>query len=116
RLADFLGRSAVSRAGGGRAGRAGPAARIMPADPQVGDVYRTENAPGFVFEEVTVRSTDETLDGPLGPIQGGMLADELHSDGKTEQKVFAPGYGEFSTAGGGDVEALALAIPTDAAA
>jgi hypothetical protein len=44
-----------------------------------------------------------------------MLADELHSDGKTEQKVFAPGYGEFYTAGGGDVEALALAVPTDAA-
>jgi hypothetical protein len=88
---------------------------IMPGDPQVGDVYRTENAPGFVFEEVTVRSTDETLDGPLGPVQGGMLADELHSDGKTEQKVFAPGYGEFYTAGGGDVEALALAVPTDAA-
>ena len=73
----------------------------------MGDVYRTENAPGFVFEEVTVRSTDETLDGPLGPIRGGMLADELHSDGKTEQKVFAPGYGEFYTAGGGDVGALA---------
>jgi hypothetical protein len=81
----------------------------------VGDVYRTENAPGFVFEEVTVRSTDETLDGSLGPIQGGMLADELHSDGNTEQKVFAPGFGEFYTAGGGDVEALALAVPADAA-
>ena len=52
--------------------------------------------------------------GSDGPIQGGLLADELHSDGKTEQKVFAPGYGEFYTAGGGDVEALALAVPTDA--
>jgi hypothetical protein len=88
---------------------------IMPADPQVGEVYRTENAPGFVFEEVTVRSTDQTLDGPLGQIEGGMLADELHSDGKTEQKIFAPGYGEFYTSGGGDVEALALAVPTDEA-
>ena len=50
----------------------------------------------------------------LGPIEGGILAEELHSDGTTEQKVFAPGYGEFYTAGGGDVEALALAVPTDA--
>ena len=77
-------------------------------------MYRTENAPGFVFEEVTVRSVDEQLDGPMGPIDGGLLADELHSDGTTEQKIFAPGYGEFSTSGGGDVEALALAVPTDA--
>ena len=112
---DFRDGAVVVTEGTWLAGRDGPAAMIMPADPQVGDVYRTENAPGFVFEEVTVRSTDETLDGPLGPIQGGMLADELHSDGKTEQKVFAPGYGEFYTAGGGDVEALALAVPTDAA-
>jgi hypothetical protein len=112
---DFRGGAIVVTEGTWLAGRDGPAAMIMPADPQVGDVYRTENAPGFVFEEVTVRSTDETLDGPVGPIQGGMLADELHSDGKTEQKVFAPGYGEFYTAGGGDVEALALAVPTDAA-
>ena len=36
-------------------------------------------------------------------------------DGNTEDKSFAPGYGEFYTAGGGDVEALALAVPTDAA-
>jgi hypothetical protein len=88
---------------------------IMPADPQVGDVYRPENAPGFVFEEVTVASVSEELDGPLGPIEGGMLASELHMDGGTEEKFFAPGYGEFSTSGGGDVEALALAVPTDAA-
>src|SRR5262245_51613607 len=112
---DFRDGSIISTEGTWQAGRDGPAAMIMPGDTQVGDVYRTENAPGFVFEEVTVRSTDQTLDGPLGPIMGGMLADELHSDGKTEQKVFAPGYGEFYTAGGGDVEALALAIPTDAA-
>jgi hypothetical protein len=112
---DFRDGAIVVTEGTWLAGRDGPAAMIMPGDPQVGDVYRTENAPGFVFEEVTVRSTDETLDGPLGPVQGGMLADELHSDGKTEQKVFAPGYGEFHTAGGGDVEALALAVPTDAA-
>lgn len=87
---------------------------IMPGDPQIGDVYRTENAPGYVFEEVTVRSVDEQLDGPMGPIDGGLLADELHRDGTTEQKIFAPGYGEFYTSGGGDVEALALAVPTNA--
>jgi hypothetical protein len=88
---------------------------IMPADPKVGDAYRTENTPGIAFEQVTVTSIDRTLDGPLGPIDGGLVAEELHMDGTTEEKLFAPGYGEFFTAGGGDVEALALAVPTDAA-
>jgi hypothetical protein len=96
------------------AGKDGPAAMIMPADPQVGDVYRPENIPGFVFEEVTVKAVDRTLDGPLGPVEGGLLIEELHMDGATEGKSFGPGYGEFLTAGGGDVEALALAVPTDA--
>jgi hypothetical protein len=86
---------------------------IMPADPKVGDVYRPENIPGFVFEEVTVKSVDRTLDGPLGAVEGGLVIEELHMDGTTEDKTFAPGYGEFYTAGGGDLEALALAVPTD---
>jgi hypothetical protein len=97
------------------AGTDGPAAMIMPADPQVGDVYRPENIPGLVFEEVTVRSVDETTDGPFGPITGGLLVEELHMDGGTEDKTFAPGYGEFYTSDGVDTEALALAVPTDAA-
>jgi hypothetical protein len=111
---DFRDGAIIVTEGTWLAGKDGPAAMIMPGDPQVGDVYRTENAPGFVFEEVTVQSVSETLDGPLGPIEGGMLASELHMDGATEDKIFAPGYGEFYTSGGGDVEALALAVPTDA--
>jgi len=97
------------------AGKDGPAAMIMPADPKVGDVYRPENIPGFVFEEVTVTSVGQTLRGPLGTIDGGLMIEELHMDGNLEDKTFAPGYGEFFTAGGGDTEALALAGPTDAA-
>jgi hypothetical protein len=95
------------------AGKDGPAAMIMPADPEPGDVYRPENIPGFVFEEVTVKAVDRTLDGPLGSVEGGLVIEELHMDGSTEGKAFGPGYGEFFTAGGGDVEALALAVPTD---
>jgi len=97
------------------AGRDGPAAMIMPADPQVGDVYRPENIPGLVFEEVTVKEVGQTLDGPLGPIEGGLLVEELHMDGGTEDKTFAPAYGEFYTSDGVDIEALAMAVPTDAA-
>jgi hypothetical protein len=97
------------------AGREGPPAMIMPADPQVGDVYRPENIPGIVFEEVTVTSVEETVDGPLGPVPGAILVSELHADGSTEDKTFVPGYGEFVTSGGGDLEALAMAVPADAA-
>jgi hypothetical protein len=96
------------------AGRDGPGAMIMPANPKVGAVYRTENAPGIVFEEVTVKSVSETVQGPSGPVSGAMIASELHSDGTSEDKIFAPGYGEFRTAGGGDLEALAEAGPADA--
>jgi hypothetical protein len=88
---------------------------IMPASPQVGDTYRPENIPGFVFEEVTVKSMGRRLAGPLGGIDGGLIVRELHMDGQYEDKTFAPGYGEYFTAAGGDVEALALAVPTDAA-
>src|SRR5215203_3708695 len=114
-VADFEGGAIVTKEGTWIAGKDGPAAMIMPANPKIGDVYRTENNPGIAFEEVTVKSTDKTLDGPLGPIDGGLVAEELHMDGNTEDKLFAPGYGEFYTAGGGDVEALALAVPTDVA-
>jgi hypothetical protein len=95
------------------AGKEGPAAMIMPADPEVGDVYRSENIPGLVFEEVTVKSTGKTVSGPRGPVEGAMVGEELHDDGSREDKTFAPRYGEFFTGGGGDVEALALAVPAD---
>jgi hypothetical protein len=95
------------------AGRDGPAAMIMPADPQVGDVYRPENIPGLVFEEVTVKAVDRRVAGPRGPVDGAILIEELHMDGKRESKTFAPGYGEFSTGAGNNLEALALAVPID---
>jgi hypothetical protein len=111
---DFRDGGIVVTEGTWLAGRDGPPAMIMPSHPHVGDVYRTENAPPFVFEEVTVRSVSEHLQGPFGSVTG-MRARELHMDGSSEDKLFAPGYGEFRTAGGGDLEALAMAVPTDAA-
>jgi hypothetical protein len=97
------------------AGREGPPAMIMPAKPRVGTTYRSENIPGLVFEEVTVKAVNQTVPGPSGPIGGAALVTELHFDGKREDKVFAPGYGEFSTGDpGGDLEVVALAVPTDA--
>jgi hypothetical protein len=113
-VADFEDGAIVTKEGTWIVGKDGPAAMIMPADPKVGDTYRTENTPGIAFEEVTVKAVGKTIDGPLGPVKGGLLAQELHMDGKTEGKTFAPGYGEFYTSDGSDVEALALAVPTDA--
>jgi hypothetical protein len=98
------------------AGKEGPAAMIMPGHPKAGDVFRLENIPGIVFEEVEVKSVGETVAGPRGPVRGALLAEELHSDGSYDHKIYAPGYGEFRTTGGGDLEALALAAPTDAVA
>jgi hypothetical protein len=98
------------------AGQHGPPEMIMPADPQVGDVHRAENIPAIAFEELTIEKTGQTMPGPSGPVEGIMVASELHDDGTTSDKVFAPGYGEFFSAHKGDTEALALAVPTDAAA
>jgi hypothetical protein len=96
------------------AGEDGPPGMIMPADPEVGQAYRPENIPDLVFEEVTVKTLDLTVDGPRGPVTGAMVGTENHLlEGNYEDKTFAPGYGEFTSGVGGNLEALALAVPTD---
>jgi hypothetical protein len=92
----------------------GPPAMIMPGKPKVGDVHRAENVPPIAFEEVKITGVNKTKDGPTGPVHGALIGRELHLDGTFSDKVFAPGYGEFYSADGNDVEALALAVPTDA--
>jgi hypothetical protein len=96
-----------------QAGIDGPFAMIMPSDPQVGDVNRAENIPGNSFEEVHVTKVNQTFNGPSGPVSGGMVALEIHQDAAPSNKLFAPGYGEFRSTDGPDVEAMALASPTD---
>jgi hypothetical protein len=95
-------------------GRDGPPAMIMPAHPRPGQVFRSENITGVVFEELRVRDVDVTVDGPSGKVPGAVTMDELHVDGVTVSgKTFAPGYGEFLTLDKPDVEALAVAHGTD---
>jgi len=96
------------------AGKDGPPAMIMPGHPKVGDVFRPENIPGVVFEEVEVTSVDRTVDGPTGPIANALVARELHDDGSYSDKIFAPGYGEFYSAHRDEIEPLALAVPANA--
>jgi hypothetical protein len=97
-----------------QAGIDGPFAMIMPSDPQVGDVNRAENIPGNSFEEVQVTKVNQTFNGPSGPVSGGIIAREIHQDAPPSNKLFAPGYGEFLSRDGHDIEAMALAAPTDA--
>jgi len=114
-VADYEEGVIVSTDGTWRVGRAGaPPAMIMPGDPRVGDVFRPENIPGFVFEEVVVTRIGATFNGPHGPVSGAIVVSELHQDGTYSDKLFAPGYGEFRTGHLGEPEALALAVPTDA--
>jgi hypothetical protein len=103
----------ITTEGTWHAGTEGPAAMIMPSDPRVGDAHRAENIPGTVFEEVEVTKVGQTFDGPSGPISGGIVGTETHEDGTLSDKLFAPGYGEFLSTDGPDVEAMALASPTD---
>lgn len=98
------------------AGRDGPPGMIMPADPKVGDVYRPENIPGLVFEEVTVKAIRKTVPGPRGPVSGAVFVQERLMDGSLEDKVYAPGYGEFRArvASADELYNVALAVPVDA--
>ncbi|PZF82445.1 hypothetical protein [Jiangella anatolica] len=97
------------------AGRDGPGGLIMPADPREGDVFRPENIPDLVFEEVTIQDDDVTADGPRGPVPGAVATEEHLMDGTVEHKVFAPGYGEFRAEAPDELVQVALAVPTDAA-
>ena len=96
------------------AGEDGPGGMIMPAEPQVGDIYHPENIPGVVFEEVIVLETDVSADGPTGKINGAIRVREHLIEGNAEEKIFAPGYGEFEIDAGNEHVVVAVAVPTDA--
>jgi hypothetical protein len=113
-VADYKDGVVFSTEGTWLAGQDAPPAMIMPAIPQVGNVFRPENAPGIVFEEVTVKAIGQTVRGSSGAIEGAIIVEELHADDTREDKIFAPGYGEFHTGSGSNLEAVALAMPADA--
>ena len=98
------------------AGRDGPPGMIMPAQPKVGDVYRPENIPGLVFEEATVTAVGLTVAGPRGPIAGAIRIEAKLLDGTVEEKIYAPGYGEFDAlvASADEHYQVALGLPIDA--
>lgn len=95
------------------AGEDGPPGMIMPKDPRVDDVYHPENIPGVVFEEVVVLETDVRADGPSGAVDGAIRVQEHLLEGTAEQKLFAPGYGEFHVEAANETLDVAVAVPTD---
>ncbi len=114
-VVDYAHGVAATTDGTWRVGLDGPAAMIMPGNPKVGDVYRTENIPGVAFEQVTIKRVGVTVAGPVGPVEGAVIGQELHQDERAlEPKIFAPGYGEFFSGGDHDFEANALSVPVDA--
>jgi hypothetical protein len=112
-VVDYRNGTVATTEGSWLAGREGPPAMIMPGRPRVGDVFRPENVIGIVFEEVEITEVGKKLAGPRGPVGGGVVGTELHLDGSSSDKIFAPGYGEFYSAHEGNVEALAIGVPAD---
>lgn len=98
------------------AGRDGPPGMIMPAHPKVGDVFRPENIPDLVFEEVTVTAVDQTVPETRGQVSGAIVIDARLLDGTVEEKIFAPGYGDLTArvASKDELYHIALAVPIDA--
>lgn len=105
----------VDREGSWLAGRDGPPGLVMPAAPKVGDVFRSVNGPGQAAEEVTVRSVGQAVDGPRSRVEGAVVIQEILDDGSSEDKTFAPGYGELSARlpAQDELYRVALAAPTD---
>lgn len=106
--------SVANHSGAWLAGVEGPPGMIMPASPQEGDIFHPENIPGVVFEELIVLETGVTTDGPTGEVTGAIRVEEHLMEGTVEQKIFAPGYGEFQADASDELVTVALAVPTDA--
>ena len=95
------------------AGRDGPGGMIMPATPRVGDVFRSENIPGLVFEEDAITAAGLSVPGPQGPVPGAIHVQEHAKEGDVEDKDFAPDYGEFTIHAPDESLSVAVANATD---
>ncbi len=91
----------VGSAGSWRAGVDGAEPGIiMEANPQVGDTYRQENAPGVAEDTAKVVALDQTLNVIYGNSGGVLKTREFSplSPGDIEHKYYMPGVGEVLTA------------------
>ncbi|MCH8029470.1 MAG: hypothetical protein IH874_06020 [Candidatus Dadabacteria bacterium] len=93
---DFEDGEIVGHEGEWRAGKNGNLPGIfMPADPQVGDVYQQENAPGIAEDQAEVVALGEPIDVPAGMFDDTLTTEDCNplEDGATDEKVFVRGIG-----------------------
>jgi hypothetical protein len=93
-----------------------PPALIMPAKPEVGQVFNSENLPGIVYETDKVISLTQETTTPLGSIADGLLVQETLMDGSVESKVYVKGFGIVEEREGNEQVNLALFIKSETAA
>jgi hypothetical protein len=105
----------VDHGGSWLAGKDGaPAALIMPAHPEVGQVFNPENLPGVVYETDEVLSLAEKTTTPAGSTDKGMLVKEILMDGSIEYKVYAANFGIVEDRAEDEQDNLVLFNRTDA--
>ena len=93
---EFEGGTPVTTAGSWEAGVDGALPGIiMPADPQVGDVYRQEYYAGEAEDMAEVLSLSESITGPYGSFEGVLLTRDWTplEPSIAEHKYYAPGVG-----------------------
>ncbi|MGH7994555.1 MAG: hypothetical protein ACREDQ_13625, partial [Limisphaerales bacterium] len=66
---------------------------LMPAHPNVGDKFKSEDVPHITREQDEVVSVSETVTVPAGTFHNCVKIKEIGSDGDTEYKLYAPGVG-----------------------
>jgi hypothetical protein len=84
----------VGHAGSWMTGKDTPAPGVLfPAQPKVGDRFKSENVSKEISEDDEVVSISETVTTPAGTYNHCVKIKEQLSDGGTEYKYYAPGVG-----------------------
>ena len=86
----------VSNDGAWRAGENGNLPGIfIPGNPQVGDAFSQEFAPGIAEDQAEIIAFGETLTVPAGTFQDTMTAEDCNplDDASTDEKVYVSGIG-----------------------
>jgi hypothetical protein len=66
----------------------------MPADPDVGQVFEQERAPGVAEDRSTVLAVEQTIVTPAGELSGCLHVEDLAPiEGGTGEKYYCPGVG-----------------------
>jgi hypothetical protein len=66
---------------------------MMPAQPKIGDKFKSEDVPKITWEEDEVLSLSETVTVPAGTFKNCLKMKEVLSDGAVEYKFYAAGVG-----------------------